>query len=145
MLPAVGAWITTPRATRKLLPTELAKGPKVPPEWIIPYLPLRVRHLNDLIGTHIWEVLGAPIEAVLANRPSTVGRLTKSALPPLNSRTARGGGQDNISAVGCRSPDEAVAVPKWKPRASTISAPALAEAPDLLLAGPGTGTTRRAI
>ena len=32
--------------------------------------------LNHLIGTHILEALGAPIEPVLANLPSPVGRLT---------------------------------------------------------------------
>jgi hypothetical protein len=66
----VNSWINTPRGIRKLLPDELAKGLGVPLEWMNSGQPLPARYLNHLVGTHIWETMGAAIEPVLANRPT---------------------------------------------------------------------------
>jgi hypothetical protein len=75
---AVGSWIDTPRGIRKLLPDELAKGLGVPLEWTNSGTPLPARYLNHLVGTHIWESLGAAIEPLLGTRPSPE-RATASA------------------------------------------------------------------
>jgi hypothetical protein len=66
----VGSWIQTPRGVHRVLPDELAKGLGVPSEWMIPGKMLPARYLNHLVGTHIWESLGASIEPVLAYRPT---------------------------------------------------------------------------